>query len=121
MDTSPAGRQRKRSWPEALKREIVAATREPGASVSRVARRYDVNVNQVFTWCKRYGAELIVSAELRLMPVAVTPDAPGETAPWRGDDVVVTNWLSTLKEFPIRQRPASFNLNSVVEKMMPKA
>ncbi|HSU98879.1 MAG TPA: arylsulfatase [Roseiarcus sp.] len=29
-------------------------------------------------------------------------------------------WLSTLKEFPIRQKPASFNLDSVVEKMMPK-
>jgi arylsulfatase A-like enzyme len=29
-------------------------------------------------------------------------------------------WLATLKEFPIRQRPASFNLDSVVEKMMPR-
>jgi arylsulfatase len=34
---------------------------------------------------------------------------------------VVAKWLSTLKEFPIRQRPASFNLDSVVQKMMPKS
>ena len=48
------GRRRKRSWPEALKREIVAATSAPGSSVSIVARQYDVNANQVFSWRKRY-------------------------------------------------------------------
>jgi transposase len=47
MDTSDAKRRYKR-WPEALKREIVAATLVPGASVSVVARQYDVNANQVF-------------------------------------------------------------------------
>src|SRR5215218_2100189 len=52
-------RRRHRAWPESLKREIVAATLLPGASVSRVARRYDVNANQVFAWRRRYrdGAE----------------------------------------------------------------
>ena len=34
-------------WSEALKREIVAAAAAPGASVSIVARRYDVNTNLV--------------------------------------------------------------------------
>ena len=34
-------------------REIVAASLEPGSSVSVVARRYEVNVNQVFAWRKR--------------------------------------------------------------------
>jgi hypothetical protein len=41
-DTNQAGGKRRR-WPEALKREVVAALSEPGASVSIVARRYDVN------------------------------------------------------------------------------
>ena len=54
MDTSEDRRRYKR-WPEALKREIVAATFAPGASVSVVARQYDVNANQVFSWRRRYG------------------------------------------------------------------
>jgi transposase len=53
MDTSGERRPRKK-WPEALKREIVAATFFPGASVSIVARQYDVNANQVFSWRRRY-------------------------------------------------------------------
>lgn len=58
MDTSSAERRRRnRSWPEALKREIVAASLAPGSSVSIVARQYDVNANQVFTWRKRYRDE----------------------------------------------------------------
>ena len=56
MDTSGAKRRYKR-WPEALKREIVAATLVPGASVSVVARQYDVNPNQVFGWRRRYRDE----------------------------------------------------------------
>ena len=38
MDMNGCGRRRNRFWPEALKREIVAASFEPGASVSVVAR-----------------------------------------------------------------------------------
>jgi transposase-like protein len=37
MDTSLREGRRHRSWPEALKREIVAASLEPGSSVSLVA------------------------------------------------------------------------------------
>jgi transposase-like protein len=54
MGTTATGRPRNRSWPEALKREIVAASFSPGSSVSIVARQYDVNANQVFSWRKRY-------------------------------------------------------------------
>ena len=46
--------KRRKRWPEAVKREIVAATCVPGASVSKVARQYDVNANQVFMWRRRY-------------------------------------------------------------------
>ena len=53
MDTSRERRRNKR-WPEAVKREIVAATLAPGASVSVVARQYDVNANLVFSWRRRY-------------------------------------------------------------------
>ncbi len=75
-------------WPEGLKREIVAASLEPGSSASLVARRYDVNANQVFAWRKRYAAEAGEPTELRLMPVAVTPDPPSEPAPGRTDGLI---------------------------------
>ncbi|MGA1319105.1 MAG: transposase, partial [Rubrivivax sp.] len=46
VDTSEGKRRRNKRWPDSLKREIVAATCQPGASVSVVARQYDVNANQ---------------------------------------------------------------------------
>lgn len=75
MDTKVRRRRRNRSWPEALKREIVAASYAPGASVSKVARHYDVNTNQVFNWRKLYGAGLASAADqsaAQLVPVMIT-------------------------------------------------
>ena len=49
-------RGRKNVWrTEAERRAIVEETLVPGASVSRVARRRDVNANQVFRWRKLYS------------------------------------------------------------------
>jgi transposase len=76
MGTNRTGR-RNRSWPEALKREIVAASYAPGSSVSKVARHYDVNANQVFGWRKRYRDDPRASAmpvAPRLIPVVVTAE-----------------------------------------------
>src|ERR1700682_4758441 len=84
MDTSGAKRRHKRG-PEALKRQIVAATLVPGASVSVVARQYDVNANQVFSWRKRYRDEpsaLAGGSAPQLIPVTVTAEtAAVATAP----------------------------------------
>ena len=77
IDTNGTGR-RNRSWPEALKREIVAASLAPGSSVSKIARQYDVNANQVFGWRKRYRDEARADRSAsQLIPVVVTaePDA----------------------------------------------
>jgi len=82
MDTSSTGRRRNRSWPEALKREIVEASLVPGSSVSVVARRYDVNANQVFGWRKLYCDGVLAPADANapaLVPVTVTA-APGVDA-----------------------------------------
>jgi transposase len=84
-------RRRHRAWPESLKREIVAATLLPGSSVSRVARRYDVNANQVFAWRRRYRDGSAEPAELRLLPVTVMPDQPvGTTDASRPIEIVLT-------------------------------
>jgi transposase len=86
MDTSGAKRRHKR-WPEALKREIVAATLVPGASVSVVARQHDVNANQVFSWRRRYRDEPATpsssSSTPGLVPVTITrePEDEGAAAP----------------------------------------
>ena len=83
MDTSLTGRRRNRSWPEALKREIVEAALAPGASVSVVARRYDVNANQVFGWRKLYGDDRRVPAVRsapQLIPVMVTEEQDAAAA-----------------------------------------
>jgi len=33
---------------------------------------------------------------------------------------LVGQWLASFKEFPLRQRPASFNLDEVMRKLSPK-
>ena len=73
VDTSGEERRRNKRWPQALKREIVAATCRPGASVSVVARQYDVNANQVFAWRRRFRAATEVATPA-LVPVTITPE-----------------------------------------------
>ena len=57
---APGGerRARRRRWTEAEKRRIVAEAEEPGSSVSIVARRHDVNANQLFTWRRELRGRL---------------------------------------------------------------
>ena len=62
---------RRRSIKE--RRDIVEETLQAGASVSRVARRHDVNANQVFYWRKLYR-------EGRLGGSRVSPLLPVEIA-----------------------------------------
>jgi len=84
MDTTSTGRRRNRSWPEALKREIVAASFAPGISVSVVARRYEVNANQVFGWRKLYRDGVLGPANPTgpaLVPVTVTAAQGGDGLP----------------------------------------
>jgi transposase len=76
MGMSSPARRHNRSWPAALKREIVVASLAPGASVSLVARHYDVNTNQLFSWRKLYRSGLLGSdgpSLPALVPVTVAP------------------------------------------------
>ena len=51
----------------------------PGASVSRVARRHDVNANQVFYWRKLYReGQLGGGTTTNLLPVKVTNERTTE-------------------------------------------
>src|SRR3954453_15701854 len=80
MDTNGSRRPR-RSWPEALKREIVVASLEPGASVSLVARRYDVKTNQLFSGRRLHRKGLLGSIGPALVSVTVAGEPSVVDAP----------------------------------------
>ena len=75
-DTKEAGGKRRR-WPDAVKRELVAATLEPGASVTSVARRHDLNANMLFKWRRQLAVAARPSSAppAGLVPVEIVPDA----------------------------------------------
>ena len=75
VDTKQSRRSR-RNWSEAYKRQVVAETLEPGASVSMVARRHDVNANQLFKWRRELlpqetGAAIETG---QMVPVTIQPE-----------------------------------------------
>ena len=76
--TSPARKkQRRRTIKE--RRDIVEETLVPGASVARVARRHDVNANQVFYWRKLYReGRLGINIATPLLPVKVKVERRAE-------------------------------------------
>ena len=69
---------RKRVWrTKAERRAIVEETLVPGASVSRVARKHDVNANQLFRWRKLYH-EGRLGTTSNFLPVRVASEQRGE-------------------------------------------
>ena len=82
-------RRRRRRWSDARKRRIVAESYQPGVSVSVVARRHDVNANQVFGWRRQYRelarvvggfVPVVVSSTEGAEPAKLLP-APTDTEP----------------------------------------
>jgi transposase len=67
------GATKRRQYSEALKRQMVAETQVPGASVSIVARRHDVNSNQLFRWRRQLLPKAVVEGGA-MVPVAIAPD-----------------------------------------------
>ena len=85
MDTLSQGSQvgtgktkkRRRSIKE--RRDIVEETLVPGASVARVARKHDVNANQVFYWRKLFReGRLGISSNPQFLPVKVEAERSTE-------------------------------------------
>ena len=68
-----SGATKRRQYSEALKRQIVAETQAPGASVSIVARRHDVNSNQLFRWRRQLLPKAVVDSGA-MVPIEVAPD-----------------------------------------------
>jgi transposase len=53
---------KRRQWSAALKRQMVAETLAPGSSVSIVARRHNVNTNQLFKWRRELLPKAVVES-----------------------------------------------------------
>lgn len=78
-----AKRRRRRKWSDDEKRMICAQARMAGVSVAQVARRYDVNANQIFNWMKdpKFAVDdMAEEDDARFLPVEIvaepTPSAP---------------------------------------------
>jgi transposase len=73
---------RRRRWTKLQKRQLVAETLAPGASVSLIARRHEVNANLLFTWRQQARRGMLgdrppIAASdesLPLIPITVTAD-----------------------------------------------
>lgn len=67
------GPERRREWPDERKIVIVAESLAPGVNISEIARRHDLNPQQLFGWRRRLRAEaeaLLTSS--RRQPEALT-------------------------------------------------
>jgi len=73
-ETSPA--RRRKSYTVEEKQRLVAESYEPGASVSLVARRHDLNANLLFTWRRQMRAPASAASPLGLIPIEVINGAP---------------------------------------------
>jgi len=70
-----APRRKRRSWTLEEKRRIVDESLEDGASIAEVARRHDLNANQLFTWRRLFGVEPAGPRELApILPVSIAPE-----------------------------------------------
>src|SRR3981189_479051 len=76
-------RRGRRLWSDDEKRRIVAETLAPGASVSIVARRHDLNANMLFTWRRQIGTSALLPAgdAVTFVPAAITSEAAPTLSP----------------------------------------
>lgn len=59
-----SGPERRRDWPDARKIAIVAESLAPGVNVSEIARRHEMNPQQLFGWRKKFRAEALALIEV---------------------------------------------------------
>jgi transposase len=102
IEPEAGGRLQRRKHSIGDKRRIVEATLVAGASVARVARKHDVNANQVFGWRQLYQRGLLGGnvPSVALVPVKVSESA---TAPVSPDPAVVASPAGSI-ELPRKPR-----------------
>jgi transposase len=79
-------RRRRRTWSSEEKRRIVAETEAPGASVSVVARRHDLNANLLFTWRRALEPQRVADGTaVTFVPAEMTAEEPAPSQPATAD------------------------------------
>ena len=112
VDTKQAGAPKRRQYSDALKRQMVAETLEPGASVSIVARRHDVNSNQLFRWRRQLLPKTALESSV-MVPVEIAPDGD---RPRRADrDGVIEMVFGCGARVRLRGEVSSETLRQVIE------
>ena len=112
VDTKQAGATKRRQYSDALKRQMVAETLEPGASVSIVARRHDVNSNQLFRWRRQLLPKTAIESSV-MVPVEIAPDGD---RPRRADrDGVIEMVFGCGARVRLRGEVSSETLRQVIE------
>jgi transposase len=91
---------------------MVAETQAPGASVSIVARRHDVNSNQLFRWRRQLLPKAVVESGA-MVPVAIAPDDGRPRRPDREGVIKITFGCGT--RMRLRGEVSSETLRQVIE------
>jgi transposase len=67
--------RRRRSWTGDEKRQIVEESLQPGASIAEVARRHDLNANQLHAWRRQLRIHSSASdIPGSILPVTIEPE-----------------------------------------------
>jgi len=103
---------KRRQYPEALKRQMVAETQAPGASVSVVARRHDVNSNQLFRWRRQLLPKAAVESGA-MVPVEIGADGDRPRRPDR--DGIIEIVFGCGARVRLRGEVSSETLRQVIE------
>ena len=103
---------KRRQYSEALKRQMVAETQVPGASVSIVAQRHDVNSTQLFRWRRQLLPKAAVESGT-MVPVEIAADGD---RPRRSDrDGVIEVVFGCGTRMRLRGEVSSEMLRQVIE------
>ena len=122
-------RRRPRRWSEARKRRIVAESYQPGVSVSVVARRHDVNANQVFGWRRQYRdlarvvggfVPVVVSSTEEAEPATLLP-APTDTEPSASGRIEIALADGSRVTVDQYEKPAAAYVNRPATDILPVA
>jgi transposase len=91
---------------------MVAETQAPGASVSVVARRHDVNSNQLFRWRRQLLPRAAVESGA-MVPVEIAPDGGRPSRPYREGVIDITSGCGA--RVRLRGEVSSETLGQVIE------